>query len=74
MGAEEAAQDTVLKELVNRPLSEIAQEIDTLRQENALLKTDITFLKAELAVLSPVSMKVAPLARYSSNNFSSNRN
>lgn len=74
MGAEEAAHDTVLNELVNRPLSDIAQEIDTLRQENALLKTDVAFLKAELATLSPVSTIVAPLAQYSSLNFPFNRN
>ena len=44
-----------LEELVNRPLAEIARELEILRQQNARMKQDVDCLSGQIDVLTPVS-------------------
>ena len=55
MGAEGACRSSVLDELSQRPLSDIAREVEELRVENARLKGDLMALTSDLETLRPVS-------------------
>ena len=57
MGANEVVRSLVLDELVNRPLSSVAEELGTLRQDNALLQDTVKQLREELDRILPVSRR-----------------